>query len=75
MEQLQGSETLQVLVLKQSQVGREAPELLHLVSLGCQKADDEHEGHGVWPVPEERLSGAKQSFLLVFAHCSGSKLI
>lgn len=75
MEQLQARETLQVLVLKQPQVAREASGLLHLVSLGCQKADDKHEGDGVWPEPEERLSGAKQSFLLVFTHCSGNKLI
>lgn len=75
MEELQESETLQMLVLKQSQVGRKAPGVLHLVPLGCQKADDEHEGDGDWPEPEERLSGAKQSFLLVFIQCSGNKLI
>lgn len=75
MEQLHENETLQVLVLKQSQVPREAPGLLHLVSLGCQEADDEHEGDGVWPEPGESLSGAKQSSLLVFTHSSGHKLI
>lgn len=43
---------LQMLVLKQPQVAREAPGLLHLVSLGCQKTGDKHEGDGLWPEPE-----------------------
>lgn len=75
MEQLHQSETLQVLVLKQSQVARGAPRLLQSVSLGCHKAGDEHEGDEVWPEPGERLSGAKKNSLLVFTHSSGNKLI
>lgn len=43
---------LQMLVLKQPQVAREAPGLLHSVSLGCQKTGDKHEGDGLWPEPE-----------------------
>lgn len=58
MEQLHESEALQVLVLKQSQVARAAPGLLHLVSLGCQKAD----GDGVCPeIGEAEWGKAKLS--------------